>query len=61
MLQRLPSHLLRRPADLDLLLVQVEVEEAGNALDVAALAKERLRKKMNFKVLIDPASMLLCY
>ena len=38
------SYLLSRPANLDLLLVQVEVEEAGDALDVAALAEEGLSK-----------------
>ena len=38
------SYLLSRPANLDFLLVQVEVEEAGDALDVAALAEEGLDK-----------------
>ena len=34
--------LLRRPTDLDLLLVQVEFEEIRDPLNVAALAEESL-------------------
>jgi hypothetical protein len=37
------ENLLRRPADLDFLFVEVQVEELGDPLDVAALAEERLK------------------
>ena len=39
--------LLSRPADLDLLLVQVEVEKVGDPLNIAALSEESL--KINFE------------
>jgi predicted nucleotidyltransferase len=39
--------LLRRPSDLDLLLVQVEFEEIRDPLNVAALAEESLEDIFN--------------